>query len=527
MDTINIVVLISGALNLVLGVFIYLRNRNERTNKAFLFLAVCITSYRLAPDILGSIWWAKLLYVSAAFVASAALYFSLLFPSSEATPIPFSWIFALHLPAIAFSIFSLLTDSVVFSVNFPQGGGEKILIFGGLYWVYATYVVAYFTLTFVIMGRRFIRSEGIVKKQILFFFVGSFFSAVVGNVTNLILPSVGVFKYNWFGQVVTLVMLIFIAYAITAYRLLNVRVIATELFVAFLSTTLLADVFLAENFTAFVFKSVIVFLAVFANILLLRSVWREVVVKEKIQDLAAELSKANEELKKLDEAKSEFISIASHQLRGPLTGIRGYLSMIRGGTFGQIPLRLATALGKVDQASNMLLRLVEDLLDLSKVEAGKMPYNFILTDLNEVVQSAVDTFIESAKQKHLDLSLEKYSDSLLVRVDKNKIVSIIGNVIDNAILYTDQGYIKVVLRKIEDHALVAVEDTGVGLSKDEKYDVFLRFRRGSESSKRHTGSLGLGLYIARKILRDHEGQIWADSPGKSKGSTFYISLPLA
>lgn len=246
-----------------------------------------------------------------------------------------------------------------------------------------------------------------------------------------------------------------------------------------------------------------------------------------VADRTSELRDANIQLKKLDKAKSEFISIASHQLRTPLTVIKGYLSMVNEGDFGQVPEKLGIPVDRVYKSTLRIINLVEDLLNISRIESGRMKYEFTKTNLQEIVKSVVDELEQQAKNKGLELKYlapqEKLPDLIL---DEKKIREVVMNIMDNAIKYTEKGKITVELKKVSQEIIYCVSDTGRGISKDEMSMLFKKFSRAGGAKLVHTEGTGLGLYIAKKIVEKHGGKAWAESEGRDKGSKFCISFKI-
>ncbi len=256
-------------------------------------------------------------------------------------------------------------------------------------------------------------------------------------------------------------------------------------------------------------------------------VTRNVQLVEELRDTNLELAKANDHLKQLDEAKNEFISIASHQLRTPLTGIKGYLAMIVDGDFGQVPGQMFDILKQVLEASKRMIRLVNLFLNITKIEAGRFTLDKRPTDIIELIQSEITELIKVAEEKKLKIEFNKPKAKLpLINVDGDKLKDVALNLIDNAIKYTDKGKITVSVEKLNGNIRVSVKDTGRGISKDDVLKLFAKFVRGEGIAQVQPDGSGLGLYIAKRIVDAHGGEIWVESEGLGKGSTFVFTLPV-
>ena len=236
------------------------------------------------------------------------------------------------------------------------------------------------------------------------------------------------------------------------------------------------------------------------------------------------LQDANEKLKGLDKLKTEFLSLASHQLRSPLTAIKGYTSMLLEGSFGEVNEKQKEAIDRVFQSSVHLAKVVEDLLNVSKIEAGGMKYEMAPFDIEKAAHDLATDLSITAQKKGLALDFKTDNKApYTMNGDMEKIRQVILNVIDNAIKYTQKGGITVNLSKdiTKNMLCVAVTDSGMGISAEEKEKLFQKFSRGA-GGKTNTGGSGLGLYLAKQIAEAHGGYISIDSPGVGLGSTFSI-----
>ncbi len=245
--------------------------------------------------------------------------------------------------------------------------------------------------------------------------------------------------------------------------------------------------------------------------------------------LYTDLQDANEKLKSLDKLKTEFLSLASHQLRSPLTAIIGYTSMLLDGSFGAIDDKQKEAVDRVFQSSKHLRNIVEDLLNVAKIEQGGMQYVMAPFDFEKAAKDLSDDLSITAKQKGLTLTFETDGKSPYTVIgDMEKVRQVLLNLIDNSIKYTKQGGMKVKLIKDEKVKKViwSITDTGMGMTPEIKATLFRKFARG-EGGKVNTGGSGLGLYLAKEIIEGHKGHVWVESPGPGLGATFFVELDAA
>lgn len=249
------------------------------------------------------------------------------------------------------------------------------------------------------------------------------------------------------------------------------------------------------------------------------------ILRMRVIEATKELAGAYRELKKLDDSKTEFLSLASHQLRTPLSAIKGYLSMVLEGNFGKLQKETEEALKNVYQSNEHLIALVNDLLNITRIEAGRLEYHPQETDLGKLIEEVIKESELAAKNKGLDLKY-KASKLPLVKIDPDKIRQVLINLIDNALKYTRKGSVTVWAKRMDSKILVEVKDTGIGISPDKMDSLFEWFSRGKGAYRLASGGFGLGLYIAKKIIEKANGKIWAESPGENKGSTFSFTLPI-
>lgn len=250
-------------------------------------------------------------------------------------------------------------------------------------------------------------------------------------------------------------------------------------------------------------------------------------LKKEVEVATAELRAANKKLIDLDQTKSEFISIASHQLRTPLTVIKGYISMMLEGSFGPLTDQENDSLKKVYESNERLIQLVENLLDISRIESGRLEFNFKEGKLESVVESVIEELKRNVEDKNLKLEYKKPAKPLPKLVfDEQKIRQVIMNLIDNAVKYTKQGRITVELEAQGKNLRFSVSDTGMGVSPHDLPNLFMKFSRGKGTSLVHTGGNGLGLYVGRMMIEAHRGKIWGESAGAGKGAKFCFSLPI-
>jgi len=231
--------------------------------------------------------------------------------------------------------------------------------------------------------------------------------------------------------------------------------------------------------------------------------------------------------KMIENMKTEFVSISAHQLRTPLSAIKWTLRMLLDGDLGSINEKQKEFLEKTYKSNERMITLINDLLNVTRIEEGRYVFKVFLFDIEEICQSIVDSFQEKVKQKNIKFIFEKPEEKLpKIKLDNEKISLAIQNLVENAVRYTpSKGKVTVSLKRANMSIELCVRDTGIGIPEDQLHRVFSKFFRGVNVVSIDTEGTGLGLYIAKNIIEAHKGRIWFESK-EGKGSTFCFKLPI-
>ncbi|HSF83776.1 MAG TPA: ATP-binding protein [Anaerolineales bacterium] len=235
-----------------------------------------------------------------------------------------------------------------------------------------------------------------------------------------------------------------------------------------------------------------------------------------------------ERLRELDHLKSAFLANMSHELRTPLNSILGFAQVILEGIDGPLTEDMENDLGLIAKNGKYLLNLINDVLDMAKIEAGRMSLTLESFDLRELIEDVLDTTSPLARHKELYLSLEANPlENWGITADRFRLRQILLNIVGNAIKFTEQGGVTVKAEKRETQILVCIQDTGIGIPPERLEDIFEAFSQVDTSTTRKVGGTGLGLPISRRLVELHGGRLWAESSGHSgEGSIFWLELPV-
>jgi len=230
--------------------------------------------------------------------------------------------------------------------------------------------------------------------------------------------------------------------------------------------------------------------------------------------------------KLVEKMKTEFVSLAAHQLRTPLSAIKWTLRMLLDGDIGTITKEQRNFIEKTYQSNERMIGLINDLLDVTRIEEGRYLYKPVLTNLENVVQFVINSYQEEIKRRKLKLEFKKPKTGLpRVSIDVEKMKLAIQNILDNAVRYTPAGgLVTITLKRVKKEIETSIEDTGIGVPRDQQERVFTKFFRAANIMRMDTEGSGLGLFIAKNIIESHGGKIWFDSK-EGKGTTFYFTIP--
>jgi len=241
--------------------------------------------------------------------------------------------------------------------------------------------------------------------------------------------------------------------------------------------------------------------------------------------LFREIEEKGDELAIANQHKSEFLANMSHELRTPLNAILGYTELIIDNIYGEVPPKIREVLERVEKNGRHLLSLINDVLDLSKIEAGRLALSLSDYSMQEIIQTVFTSVEALAAEKNLDLKVDLPANLPIGKGDTQRIAQVILNIVGNAIKFTERGEVKVSASVSNESFLVSVSDTGPGLSETDQEKIFQEFHQADGSSTRKKGGTGLGLSISKKIVEMHGGRIRVEStPGK--GATFQFMLPI-
>ena len=508
--------------NFSLAVFVFRINSKSATNKIFAVLGFVLTIWAITQFISlqpfssdSSIFWVRISSFWAIPITPLFLLLSHTLPSEKIVMRKKRFILLIF--STVFVMLITLSPLVFSYVEIKNGVVSPVP--GPAVPVFPLFIIINAVLLVYVFYTRIRLAEGILKQQLIFVMLGIFL--MLGFIILTIVLPVTVFQIVTFVPLFPVYTLFFTGlttYAIVKHELFNLKVIATEAITIFLWVILLAKLFVSQSASEFVLDTLILLAVIVTGTLLIRSVMNEVKQREQLELL-------NQKLKELDKQKDEFISVAAHELRAPLSAVKGYLSMAIEGDGGELPDLAKQFLSDGFDASERMVRLIANLLNVGRIEENRLVYQMGNVNMSKVVKTVFKEFEKDAGTKKLKLSIdipENIKDG--VYVDSDRIHEVVGNFVSNGIKYTDVGEIVIKLTNPSDGWVrVEVTDTGPGMPADEKKNLFQKFYRG-ESRAHAVSGTGLGLYVARLLVEHFKGKIGVISE-EGKGSTFWFELP--
>jgi signal transduction histidine kinase len=528
----------STIIALLIGFFIFFKNRNLLLNRLLFTLTALFGLWTILDltvwtnvnsDIVIFAW--SLFGIIAVGLSTLSIYFTYVFlEQKDISHRTKFFLTVLAVPAILIAPTALNLQG--FNLDLCDSSGYEHLGYTLYYSGAGALAIIWTSILFI---KKYLRStSALLKKQIVLMGVGIEFFLITFFTTSFLASFLNLpYTVEQYGFLGMTIFMVFMSILIVQFKVFNTKLIATQALVFALALIVFSTFFVQTLSNIRVILGITLALVLIVGYVLIRSVRREVLQRERLQQLSMKLEQsnlnlevANDKLKSLDKLKTEFLSLASHQLRSPLTAIKGYSSMLIEESYGKLNDKIDEPIKRIYTSAQGLVNIVEDLLNVSKIEQGGMKYEFMPTDLATIVKNLFNEMQIPAQSKDLKFTLNMPTyDKFMVNADPTKIKQVFLNLTDNSIKYTPQGgAVTVSLTREGETVVFAVTDNGVGISPETRAKLFEKFSRG-EGGKMNTGGSGLGLYLAKQIAIAHKGDVIIESEGLGKGSTFKVALP--
>ncbi|MFH0969834.1 MAG: histidine kinase dimerization/phospho-acceptor domain-containing protein, partial [Patescibacteria group bacterium] len=432
-------------ISLILGIFVFWKNR-ALISKILLTISIIFSLWLF----LSLITWTN---IDSRLIMLVWSFFGLLYSLIYVLSLYFVYVFIDKKDIFFFKkvLLGILILPVIFLSSTAYNLGSFDLVnceaVEGNYYTYYYYGLGFLVFLWILV-LSFIRyrkeTDYEFKKQIILLTVGIelfLFSFFISGFLASYVDNFALEQYGLFGMVIFMG---FLAYLIVKFKAFDIKLLAAQALVAALVILVGSQFFYVQNNTSRILTGITLILAIGFGWALIKSVKNEVRRKEELQIMSDRLAIANDQLRKLDNAKSEFISIASHQLRTPLTAIKGFVSLLLEGTYDEVSTPQREALNKIYLSCERLIQLVENLLNVSRIESGRIEYEFRKWRTEDIIKEISDSLVFAARNKGLYLNIDLPREGLPeIEVDGAKIKEVVSNLVDNAVKYTRRGGVTV------------------------------------------------------------------------------------
>jgi signal transduction histidine kinase len=458
-----------------------------------------------SPD--SAVFWWKISHVGVIFIPVTFLHFSLAFVGKHKSGV----VLVLYSVAFLFVLINLVSTLIINEVRFVFDQFYYDSPPGTLYPLLTLYFVALITYAHALVYRAFRESnDQLFILRAKYFFFSTSVGFFCGALTFLPVYNIDLYPISILGVAVAPTM---IGFAILRYRLFDIRVVSAQFLTLLLAGFAVFRLVISETHSEYIFNGVLLLLTVVTGVYLIRSVDHEVEQREEIERLSQE--------------KSEFMTFASHEIRNPITAMRGLASLIVDGTTGEVSKDTKDTAQKILVAGHDVLNIIATYLSKSKMELGQIKYDKATFDLGEAVNLIAEGYVPHAEVKGLSFVRNiDLTHKYLMSGDQGKVKEVVGNLIDNSLKYTREGGITVSVERHGPFVRAIVSDTGVGIPKETIPHLFKKFAR-ADAQKVNILGTGIGLYLGKTFIEAQGGRIWAESEGEGKGSQFIIEFPAA
>jgi signal transduction histidine kinase len=386
---------------------------------------------------------------------------------------------------------------------------------------------------------------GKLKLNLKNMFLALFLGIIPPSLANIILPTFGNYSLNWFGPITSFIWISIVAYSIIKYRQMNVRTVIAEVLALGMTVIFFINIFI-NIYTGISVRVVVFGIFITLAIYLIRVSLREAKLLEELHSLNTHLAekvaeqtqeikksyelekKARRDLEKLNETKDQFIMITQHNLRTPVTSIRWELESILSGAHGEISKELRETLEDTSTSVHRLIRIVDDFLNITALKIGSKILNISAESMKPLLDAVLKELRIDIEEMHLSVKYDQDEKNWpKIKIDSGKVREVLLIVMENAIRYNiDYGHISIE-NKIDGNLFeMTITNTGIGITDEENSNLFNRlFYRGKRSQAKNPTGMGVGLSVARAVMRAHHGDIIITSDGENKGAKVVLTLP--
>lgn len=533
------------------GLIVFLGSRNT-SSRVFALCAFLTALWSVAQGFFiastseySALFLIKLSHVLGVIISFGFLYFSLIYPDDQK---PSSRIVPIFILISAIFFYLYFFTSFLISAALPFDGIQRWewTAETGQLLFYATFFGSWVALLRNLYRRGSRAQSTREKKNLRYMFWGLLLGVTAPSILNIILPSIGYFRLNWVGVILSSVWIYIIGYSIIKYRQLSVRVFLAEVLVVSMAVLMFINIF--TDIPLGIYGRAALFL-IFAILgyFLIRNIVRVSIQREELGDLSKNLQKkvneqteevqrayevekrARIELENLNQNKNDFIIVTQHHLRTPLAQIRWYANSIASGLYGAVSSEMNNAVSRIDIATEKLIKTLHNFLEIVQMKIGTKFLVLEKASLKDTVEILLDEFSRGLKKKGLTVALSPPEESWpLVSVDVMRMKEALAILIDNAVVYNKEGgEITIEAKREQNRFVLRISNSGIGISREDGERLFRQsFFRTKEAQRVHPSGMGIGLLVAKTIIEAHGGKIRLEE-GTQGQTVLSFTLPLA
>ncbi len=524
LDLLSVAVIVAA--NLLLGFAVLSGDPKNATSRLFFALALIMSVWSIlnyltyqVVDFFAALWIERLVLFFAVPMSICFVLFIYTFPSR-------TWILGKLQTWLVFVLSSVtmlitLTPAVFSGIRLISGVPTPQPTVAPGMGLFALVAIGSIPVGIYVLIRKFLLSKGDVKRQLTYMLVGVAMMFLCIILFDFVAPTV--YQNTSFIPLSALFVFPFIAltgYAIYKYHLFNLKVAATAILGILVTVFSFINIIFSHSSSAVILNVTAFIIILIGSIKIVRDTLSLAQTNERLEQLTQELKTANDN-------QVVLIHFITHQVKGFLTKSRNIFSMALDGDFGQMPEAFIPLAQEGLRSDTQGVTTVQEILNAANVKSGAVTYTMAPFDLDALIKEVIETLKPNADAKKLELSFASDKDSHMFTGDRSQLLNALKNLIDNSIKYTPTGSVAVSLKEDAGKLRFTIQDTGVGITKEDMSKLFTEGGHGTESLKVNVESTGFGLYIVKNIIEAHHGKVWAESEGAGKGSRFVVELPLA
>lgn len=512
--------LVPVILSLILGIFVFAKAKHNQFSKIFLAFVISFSLWLIGDFI---IWtsnnyylvyalWAFLLYMEIVFF-TLGLYFAIIFVRK--TDISFTAkgiLLLLTIPALLLTV----NQQSVTGFNQPVCEAFNNNFLDNYKLIFESIILIVILLYAINPFFKKISWKEIIPKLVvlgsMFLFLATF------GITEYIASVTGYYEVNLYSLFLLPIFLVAIIYSVFELDIFNVKVLGSHYLVVGLVILMGGQLFFITSNTSRLITIIAILMAGGLSLILFRNIKRE-------SDQRTQIAKLNLNLQKLIEQRESLVHLVTHKVKGSFTRSKYIFAGILDGTFGDITPEIKKYAQQGLESDNTGIQTVDLVLNASNLTKGNVKYDMKILDFKDMILKTVEEKKVAIQAKGIKVSTEVKEGIYNVSGDATWLKETVNNLLENSTKYTKQGEIKVVLENKNGKVLLSIKDTGVGITDEDKKNLFTEGGRGKDSVKVNVDSTGYGLYSVKLIIEAHKGKAWGESEGANKGSTFYIELP--